>query len=516
MERFEYWTKQRVDAGLRRFINDIYDEQGRELPASLNDYIKLLPADDKRRKFQGRLYPPYAAVLRHYESFSAAWWSFGFLVEVKTKEPKYPLTPEREEMMRLIYRYKANGKKRPAGVPAGAKEYAESLGYPRDVGSKWAVRLGLANIKESPWSDEEIALLEKFGYLSVHHLKLLFKKHNFIRSETAIHLMRKRRMCAKATPYYSFNSLSKLLGVDSHKVTEWGTRGWLKYTMKGTNRVAGVSQNGDTRLTHKDWIYDFIVKHPKEFSIKCADQLWLFHILTKGEVGLGFSETPGIRTEGQQIEQTIEHRKKKKPEPEVEKNGTNLPNSLTYLRPVEELGLEKPHGTRLRYLAGCKCDLCRRANTEYQKGRERAQKRGEWNGLVSAEQARNHILTLQMQGIGRRAIRIASGICETQIIKIRDGVKKKIRVKTEQAILSVDSSALAEGEKVDAAKTWEQINWLQGQGLSKAAIAFGIGRSTPNLQIGKRLITKRVANEIEKFYLEIQQQSGGTNVQNFI
>lgn len=315
---FDYWTKERVDAGLQLFINDIYEEHGIDLPASLTGYDALIPAHEKNKFQKQRKYPPTDAILRHYESFAAAWWNFGFLVEVKSKKVKYPRTLEHEEMMQLIYRYKNDGKNRPTNVPAGAKEYAKSLGYPDWVGSKWASDLGLSHVKELPWSDKEIELLDKYGYFSVHHLELLFKKHGFKRTEAAIRLMRKRRMSAKAAPYYSFNSLAELLGVDQHKVNDWGQKGWLKFICKGTLRSAETAQNGDTRLTHKVWIYDFICKHPKEFSIRNADQLWLFHLLTKGDVGLGYSNELGKRVESQTIESPMEFTKKRSRDRESE------------------------------------------------------------------------------------------------------------------------------------------------------------------------------------------------------
>lgn len=58
------------------------------------------------------------------------------------------------------------------------------------------------------------------------------------------------------------------------------------------------------------------------------------------------------------------------------------------------LAKDKPHGTRLRYMAGCKCMLCRAANSRYETERAAARKNGDWNGLVSAIHARRHILKL--------------------------------------------------------------------------------------------------------------------------
>ena len=58
------------------------------------------------------------------------------------------------------------------------------------------------------------------------------------------------------------------------------------------------------------------------------------------------------------------------------------------LKPITELAAEKPHGTRLRYIAGRHCFQCRRANSDYERQRKAARLAGDWNGLVPAERAR--------------------------------------------------------------------------------------------------------------------------------
>lgn len=65
------------------------------------------------------------------------------------------------------------------------------------------------------------------------------------------------------------------------------------------------------------------------------------------------------------------------------------------MRPVDLPPAERyPHGKRARYVAGCRCDECRKANREYAKARERKQNKGEWNGLVPAGPVRKHILAV--------------------------------------------------------------------------------------------------------------------------
>lgn len=58
------------------------------------------------------------------------------------------------------------------------------------------------------------------------------------------------------------------------------------------------------------------------------------------------------------------------------------------LKPAAELAKVRPHGTRLKYVGGCRCDACRSANSAYERDRQLARKHGDWNGLASARRAR--------------------------------------------------------------------------------------------------------------------------------
>lgn len=300
--------------GLERFIRDIAEGDESRLPASLMDYNDMIPAEDKRKKRQFKLYPPYAAILRHWPTFGAAWWNLGYLVEVKTKDPKYVLTDEIREKLYEIYDTPFKSKKRPKGL-LGPKEYARSIGLPEHVVSKWAATLGLARLKEPPWSDAELQLLDEKGYFSPDRLTLIFKQHGFNRTKIGILLMRRRRLAMKASPYYSANSLSKLLGIDAHGVTNWIKKGWLRCEMKGTLRTSTPNRHsGDTHLIHQDWLYEFICQHPTEIELKKVDQLWFLHIITRGEIKFALSDPSKIslRTECRQIDSSVEHRKSRR------------------------------------------------------------------------------------------------------------------------------------------------------------------------------------------------------------
>lgn len=492
----EWWTKERVDNGLQRFIRDFYEEQGAELPANYSGYKALVTAVDSGKYRKDRAYPPVDAVLRFYETIAAAWWAFGFLVEVKAKEKKYVFTEEMDARLREIYAFRFGSKERPAGLP-GPKEYARSLDLPEFVMTRRAQELGLSFTKEPAWTPAELKLLEQYGYRTPKNLRRLFKQHGFDRTETSIGLMRKRRAVHKASPYFSMNAVAVLFGVDGHLVKRWLTRGWLKFIMKGKpNDPKAETLCGDTHLIHKDWIFDFIAEHPDAFNLKNVDQLWFLHVVTRGAVKLAFSKPGkiGKRTEAQQIEEPIEFRKSV-----IKKQMKGRPAGLAS---TEKLAENKPHGTRIKYMAGCRCPECRKANTDYEKNRCAARKNGESNDLVPAEFARNHLAFLSEQGVGYKTAAKAAGVAASVVMKITSGDRVQIRVNTEQKLLGVTAEAIAPGTLVDAREMRRQIEWLIANGLTKTKLALELGSQskTPALQLRKDRTTKATADKVRALY----------------
>ena len=102
------------------------------------------------------------------------------------------------------------------------------------------------------------------------------------------------------------------------------------------------------------------------------------------------------------------------------------------------------HGRRARYVAGCRCDLCRAANRNYARKRLHAQKDGDWNGLVDAAEARAHLRRLSRLGVGRRAVHAASDVALTVIQDVRDGTKTQIRARTARKRLNRPAASSGE------------------------------------------------------------------------
>jgi hypothetical protein len=178
-------------------------------------------------------------------------------------------------------------------------------------------------------------------------------------------------------------------------------------------------------------------------------------------------------------------------------------------RPNDLPAIDKfPHGTRARYVSGCRCDLCRKANRDYAHKRAVKQIFGDWNGLVDSSRARRHILRLSTHGIGRRSVSQASGVAQSVIHEIRQGTKKTIRARTEKQILSVTKEAFRSGTLVSAAGTWNAIDHLvSDEGFSKAEIARRLEYKSPALQIKRERITGRTLRRFQQFYSDLMAEA---------
>ena len=170
------------------------------------------------------------------------------------------------------------------------------------------------------------------------------------------------------------------------------------------------------------------------------------------------------------------------------------------LKPIAQLAANREHGDRLRYMAGCRCDDCRRANTSYEKSRAAARKAGDWNGIVPAAKARTHLLSLSKQGVGRRSVGAVTDIGDSILFAIRSGTKKRIRARTERLILAVTIAQASDNALTSAVGTWKLIDKLLAKGYTKTQIAHGLGYETHALQIGKEQVTVRTAYEVRRLY----------------
>lgn len=183
------------------------------------------------------------------------------------------------------------------------------------------------------------------------------------------------------------------------------------------------------------------------------------------------------------------------------------PEDMTRL---ETLAGRHPHGSRVRYMTGCRCVPCRAANSRYESERLVARKNGDWNGLVLADRARAHLLLLSRRGIGRHLVADCSGVSQSMLAAIKSRRKTSIRARTERRILSVSEEARGAKTLVGAGPVWAQINRLLREGFSKKEIARRLGSKAKNpaLQLRPDVVTALNAMRVEKLHAAVMAGAG--------
>lgn len=209
------------------------------------------------------------------------------------------------------------------------------------------------------------------------------------------------------------------------------------------------------------------------------------------------------------------------------------------MRPASLPPLERyKHGTRGRYVAGCRCPECRESNRLYYhvlKERALAAARANpapassgpapqsWtapdgskqvrfyarscpgvNGrpcpkgshlrkdstggvcavcrtelasdrLVPADVAREHLAKLSAAGVGRNSVQAACDLPRSSLSAIISGKKQKIRRSSEAKILAVDEGAVADHGTVAAEPTWKLLRQLLELGFTQKELAAALG-----------------------------------------
>jgi hypothetical protein len=152
--------------------------------------------------------------------------------------------------------------------------------------------------------------------------------------------------------------------------------------------------------------------------------------------------------------------------------------------------------------------LCRAANSRYETMRAAARKRGEWNGLVSADAARAHLYELSKLGVGYKSVAAAANVSPTSLMEIRAGRKLQLRRETERRILDVDRSCVADGALVDARRAQRLLDRLKAEGYPALRLVRFLGMKASGLQFGRRRMTARNAQRIERLYRELMAVDG--------
>ena len=169
------------------------------------------------------------------------------------------------------------------------------------------------------------------------------------------------------------------------------------------------------------------------------------------------------------------------------------------------------HGTRTRYVGGCRCEPCTEANRLYIRELDRHHRRVAY-GIeeprpergIDATEAREHLRWLASVGVGSRVVASRAGLSRTTVTEIITGERAKCLPETAEKILAVGKYDRSAGARVDAADTWRKIDELLARGWTKVAIARRV--SSPNalaLQIKRDEVRASTAEKVASLYAEV-------------
>lgn len=174
-----------------------------------------------------------------------------------------------------------------------------------------------------------------------------------------------------------------------------------------------------------------------------------------------------------------------------------MPQAEERITRLRESCASLPHGRRARYVAGCRCLLCRAAHSRYNCERERAVAEGRANPLVSAEAARAHLAALSTTGVGYKSAASAANVAKSIVLGIITGRRPNIRKDTERRLLAVDVSCIGDSTLIDARPTWKILNRLLADGYTKRQLAEWMGLKH-SIQFHRDRITARNAARVER------------------
>lgn len=159
---------------------------------------------------------------------------------------------------------------------------SQKLCWTRSAVCKRGAELGLARIKEKPWSKDEEQILERFGHLAPSGIQRKLSEAGFARSIAAIQVKVNRNRIKSNLDGYSACQLADALGVDVRKVLRWIQQGFLKAERRGTQRTP--EQGGDTWWIADRHVRRFVLRFPEEIDLARVEKIWFLNLLTEGKL----------------------------------------------------------------------------------------------------------------------------------------------------------------------------------------------------------------------------------------
>jgi hypothetical protein len=189
---------------------------------------------------------------------------------------KYAPTAQTDFLIREAYARQRLGDR------AALRTVSQTIGWTRSAVCKRGAELGIARVKEKPWSAKEDQLLECFGHLAPSGIQRKLSAAGFPRSIAAIQVKINRNRIKSNLDGYSACQLADALGVEARKVLRWIHQGFLKAERRGTARTP--EQGGDIWWISDRSVRRFVLRFPGEIDLARVEKIWFLNLLTEGKL----------------------------------------------------------------------------------------------------------------------------------------------------------------------------------------------------------------------------------------
>lgn len=159
---------------------------------------------------------------------------------------------------------------------------------------------------------------------------------------------------------------------------------------------------------------------------------------------------------------------------------------------------EASHGSVTRYWQSCRCLPCRSARA----GREAERRQGRIAQTIDATAAREHLLHLAAEGLGRDQVSRLTGVGDNIVAAIRSGRKTHARPSTIARILACP---IVPAGHVPTTSWWTRkyIHALRQEGYSDATIAGWIGLTSLQRVFHVQRVRRTTAVQTERVYRSV-------------
>jgi len=140
--------------------------------------------------------------------------------------------------------------------------------------------LGLTRTRDRPWEKEELLILDRWAHQHPARIQRKLKAAGFDRTQPAIVNRRYELKLLSCLDGYNALELGQLFGVDSHRITAWIERGWLR----GERHSDGPPHGRNRWFIPHASVFRFALEHPNEYDLGKVSKVWFLDLVTQGSM----------------------------------------------------------------------------------------------------------------------------------------------------------------------------------------------------------------------------------------